>query len=170
MRSLISPNWMRSLKLLLMGTAFSLSIFGTTISEVWANSTKQLILQQIQTLQKSDQRWIEINLTTQRLIAWEGGKPVHAVIISSGKQSTPTQIGVFKIQSKHRFARMQGKNYDISDVPYVMYYEGGYAIHGAFWLRKFGIPISHGCINVAPDHAKWLFQWASLGTPVIINN
>jgi lipoprotein-anchoring transpeptidase ErfK/SrfK len=170
MKTLISPNWMRLSKLFLMGAVFSLSIYGTSLSQVWAHSTQQSIQQQMQLLQQSEQRWIQINLTTQRLTAWEGNKPVYAIIISSGKKSTPTQTGVFKIQSKHAIARMQGDGYDISNVPYVMYYEGGYAIHGAFWVRKFGTPISHGCINVAPDHAKWLFQWASQGTPVIVHN
>jgi len=167
MKSLISPNWMRSLKLFLT-TILTMIIVSGVSCEVWAEPKNQRIVETIKTLQQSDQRWIQINLTKQRLIAWEGGKPVYAVMISSGKKSTPTQTGVFEIQSKHRFTHMQGEDYDVPQVPYAMYYEGGYAIHGAYWHRKFGTPVSHGCINVAPDHAKWLFQWASLGTPVIV--
>ena len=157
-----------SLKLFFTGAALSLIIVNAPLREVWANSKAQMIQQQIQTLQQSDQHWIQINLTTQRLIAWEGGKPVYAIVISSGKKSTPTLTGIFNIQSKQRFSRMQGEDYDVPNVPYAMYYQGNYAIHGAYWHRKFGTPISHGCVNIAPDHAKWLFQWASLGTPVII--
>ncbi|MBR8837178.1 MAG: L,D-transpeptidase [Stigonema ocellatum SAG 48.90 = DSM 106950] len=169
MKSLISRKWVRPLKLLLTGAVLSLIIVNAAVSEVWANSTSQMIQQQMQALQQSNQRWIQINLTTQRLTAWEGGTPVYAVMISSGKKSTPTLTGVFNIQSKHKVARMQGEDYDISNVPYAMYYQGNYAIHGAYWHRKFGTQITHGCVNVAPDHAKWLFQWASLGTPVIVH-
>jgi lipoprotein-anchoring transpeptidase ErfK/SrfK len=49
-----------------------------------------------------------------------------------------------------------------------MYYEGNYGIHGAFWHRRFGTPVSHGCVNVAVNHARWLFDWASVGTAVVI--
>ena len=136
--------------------------------EVLAEPKNQRIVETIKTLQQSDQRWIQIDLTTQRLTAWEGGKSVYAIVISSGKKSTPTLTGIFNIQSKQKSSRMKGEDYDVPDVPYTMYYQGNYAIHGAYWHRKFGTPISHGCVNIAPDHAKWLFQWASLGTPVII--
>ncbi|GAB4334377.1 MAG: hypothetical protein OHK0047_23180 [Leptolyngbyaceae cyanobacterium] len=120
-------------------------------------------------LKQSGRRWIEINLTSQRLIAWEGGVPVYAVIISTGKSSTPTPTGVFAIQTRHRSTRMQGADYDVPDVPYTMYYYGGYAIHGAYWHNRFGTPVSHGCINVAVDHARWLFYWAAVGTPVVVH-
>ncbi len=120
-------------------------------------------------LKQSGRRWIEINLANQRLIAWEGGVPVYAVIISTGKESTPTPTGVFAIQTRHRSTRMQGADYDVPDVPYTMYYYGGYAIHGAYWHNRFGTPVSHGCINVAVDHARWLFYWAAVGTPVVVH-
>ncbi|WP_347272776.1 L,D-transpeptidase [Leptolyngbya sp. FACHB-17] len=120
------------------------------------------------TYKNTNQRWVEIRLSTQRLIAWEGKKQVHAVIVSTGKASTPTPQGVFRIQSKYRVARMQGDDYDIPDVPYTMYYSGGYGIHGAYWHNRFGTPVSHGCVNVAVDHAQWLFNWAKVGTPVVV--
>lgn len=167
MKSLISPNWVRPLKLFLI-VLLTLSTLSVSNVMVLAEPKNQKIVETIKTLQQSDQRWIQINLTTQRLTAWEGGTPVYAFVISSGKKSTPTLTGVFNIQSKHRFSRMQGEDYDVPNVPYAMYYQGNYAIHGAYWHRKFGTPISHGCVNIAPDHAKWLFQWVSLGTPVII--
>lgn len=167
MKSLISPNWIRPLKLFLIAL-LTLSMVSGISYEVLAEPKNQRIVETIKTLQQSDQRWIQINLTTQRLTAWEGGNPVYAIVISSGKKSTPTLTGIFNIQSKQKSSRMKGEDYDVPDVPYTMYYQGNYAIHGAYWHRKFGTPISHGCVNIAPDHAKWLFQWASLGTPVII--
>lgn len=122
----------------------------------------------IRRLEQSKQRWIEIKLSSQRLIAWEGKTPVYAILISTGKASTPTQPGVFTIQTRDRYARMRGDDYDIGDVPYTMYYSGSYAIHGAYWHRRFGTPVSHGCVNLAVDHARWLFNWARIGTSVVV--
>nr|WP_283761534.1 L,D-transpeptidase [Roseofilum halophilum] len=82
--------------------------------------------------------------------------------------SDETPRGSFAIQSKHEVARMRGDGYDLPDVPYTMYYSGHYAIHGAYWHHQFGTPVSHGCVNVAVDHAQWLFNWTELGTPVIV--
>ncbi|MFN6530568.1 L,D-transpeptidase [Nostoc sp. ChiSLP03a] len=169
MKKLINPDWVRRLQILFTGTALSVSVFTTTgTSEVWANSKNQVIAQRIQTLQKSDKRWIQIDLSKQRLIAWEGDRVVYGSAISSGKKSTPTLIGTFNIQSKFKTTRMRGSGYDVPNVPHAMFYQGNYGIHGAYWHKRFGTPVSHGCVNLAPKHAKWLFEWASVGTPVVI--
>jgi lipoprotein-anchoring transpeptidase ErfK/SrfK len=167
-KNLIYPPWIRSLQILFVDVALSLSVTNAGASKVWAGAKNQTIAQTIQTLQKSNQRWIEIKLSQQRLIAWDGKTPVYAIVISTGKKSTPTRTGTFKIQSKIKSIRMQGRNYDVPNVPYAMFYQGSYGIHGAYWHKKFGTPVSHGCVNVAPKHAKWLFNWASVGTPVVI--
>jgi lipoprotein-anchoring transpeptidase ErfK/SrfK len=93
---------------------------------------------------------------------------VYGSAISSGKKSTPTLIGTFNIQSKFKTTRMRGSGYDVPNVPHAMFYQGNYGIHGAYWHKRFGTPVSHGCVNLAPKHAKWLFEWASVGTPVVI--
>jgi lipoprotein-anchoring transpeptidase ErfK/SrfK len=138
------------------------------LSESVLMARSSAIVTKISVLKKSNQRWIEIDLSSQRLTAWQGKTPDYAVIISTGKDATPTLTGVFAIQTKLRTARMQGDDYDIPDVPYTMFYSGGYAIHGAYWHRSFGTPVSHGCVNVAVDHAQRLFDWAEVGTPVIV--
>lgn len=143
--------------------------WGTTPRAAVALDPAPKITQEMVALKTSEKRWIEINLSTQRLIAWEGKKPVYAVMISTGKEATPTLRGVFSIYSQRRLDRMRGADYDVPDVPYAMYYDRGYAIHGAYWHNRFGTPVSHGCINVAVDHAQWLFNWASVGTPVVIH-
>lgn len=130
---------------------------------------KAVIPKEAVALKKTNKRWIQISLSKQRLFAWEGDKQVRAVIISTGKKSTPTKTGTYAIQSKHRLSRMKGPDYDVPDVPYTMYYDGGYAIHGAYWHRRFGTRVSHGCTNVAVDHAKWLYNWAGVGTPIVIH-
>lgn len=139
-------------------------------AQVSPESPPSPILEKIAELKASDHSWIEIILSTQRLIAWEGGKPVYAVIVSTGKGETPTLPGIFAIQSKRRLDRMRGEDYDVPDVPHAMYYDRGYAIHGTYWHDRFGTPMSHGCINVAVDHAAWLFEWAPVGTPVVIHD
>lgn len=123
----------------------------------------------IGTLKRSQQRWIEIDLSEQRLIGWEGSTEAFAVTVSTGKPSTPTPTGVFAIQSKHASTRMRGEDYNVPYVPYTMYFSGGYAIHGAYWHNRFGTPISHGCVNVSVDRAQTIFDWASVGTPVVVH-
>jgi lipoprotein-anchoring transpeptidase ErfK/SrfK len=168
MKSLISSNWLRTLKVFIAGAALTLTFLNAEAAQVWAKPKRQIIAEQIQTLQQSNQRWIQINLSKQRLTAWEGATPMYAIAISTGKKSTPTRTGTFKIQSKYRKIRMRGDNYDVPNVPYAMFYDGSYGIHGADWHRNFGTPVSHGCINVAVNHAKWLFNWATVGTSVVI--
>jgi len=118
---------------------------------------------------KAKPRWIEVDLSSQRLTAWEGKKRVYSVIISSGKRSTPTRTGTFRIQSKHRVTRMRGRDYNVPNVPYAMYYSGGYALHGAYWHNKFGRRVSHGCVNLPVSSARRLFKWASVGTKVVVH-
>jgi lipoprotein-anchoring transpeptidase ErfK/SrfK len=153
---------------MLLSLCLSLSI---TVGEaiVVPVEAQTWIAQRMTELQYTNTRWIEINVSTQRLIAWEGRTPVYAIIVSTGTDDHPTLVGSFAVQSKHRTARMQGDDYDVPDVPFVMYYDGNYGIHGAYWHRSFGTPVSHGCVNVAVDHAEWLFNWATIGTPVIVH-
>ena len=120
-------------------------------------------------LKKTSRRWIEVNLRTQRLIAWEGKTWVDAKVISSGKAATPTLTGVFEIQDKYRTTVMRGADYEVPDVPHAMFYDRGYAIHGAYWHNNFGTPMSHGCVNMSENAAAWLFGWARVGTPVVIH-
>jgi lipoprotein-anchoring transpeptidase ErfK/SrfK len=137
-----------------------------TAAPVQLSPTQQAIAR----LKRSDDRWIEVNLTTQRVIAWEGKRWERAMIVSTGKAATPTVTGVFEIYDRYRETRMQGADYDIPDVPYVMYFSGGYGFHGAYWHKRFGTPVSHGCVNLAVDQAKWLYGFATIGTAVVVHD
>ncbi len=119
--------------------------------------------------QESKNRWIEIDLSEQRLYAWEGKTLIYSFQISGGKASTPTPKGNFLIGAKYRYNRMRGSDYDIPNVPYAMYFYKGYAIHGAFWHNKFGTPVSHGCVNLRVNSAGKLYNWSSLGTLVVVH-
>jgi len=167
-RNILSTLWQRS-GIFLLSTAIGLSASALVVPPAVADEYHNTIARTILNLQQSKDRWIEIDLTNQRLVAWSGSEAVYDVIISTGKDATPTPTGTFAIQSKHEIARMQGPGYDVPDVPFTMYYYGGYAIHGAYWHNNFGTPVSHGCTNVAVNHAEWLFNWADLGTPVVVH-
>jgi lipoprotein-anchoring transpeptidase ErfK/SrfK len=166
--NIISTNLRRYSKTLLTSTFATLIAFNGFLVPAVKTEAAESVAQTISSLQRQQVRWIQIDLKRQRLFAWEGKTQVHAVIISTGKDATPTLSGVFKIQSKHEKARMRGDDYDIPDVPYVMFYDGNYAIHGVYWHRNFGTPVSHGCVNLAVDQARWFFDWASVGTPVVV--
>lgn len=123
------------------------------------------------------EKWIDVDLTRQALVAFEGDRPVFATLISSGRRNTqdkehdfPTPTGIFRIREKHVTATMDGDvasdgPYSIEDVPWVMYFQGSYALHGAFWHDAFGYPRSHGCVNLAPEDARTLFGWADPPLP-----
>jgi lipoprotein-anchoring transpeptidase ErfK/SrfK len=113
-------------------------------------------------------RWIEIDLSDQRLSAWNGRTRVRAFMVSTGKRRTPTPVGTYAVQSKIRRSRMRGEDYNVPNVPYAMYFSGGYAIHGAYWHNRFGTPVSHGCVNMRVSSAGWLYNWAGIGTPVVV--
>jgi lipoprotein-anchoring transpeptidase ErfK/SrfK len=130
---------------------------------------QQAIARSIETLKQSEQPWIEIDLSDQYLYAWEGNQQTFATIVSTGKTTTPTYPGTYTIQRKLSQDRMKGSDYDLPDVPYVIYFDRGYAIHGAYWHSNFGTPVSHGCVNLPVDRAQWLFDWTTVGMPIVIH-
>lgn len=125
--------------------------------------------QKIENLKSSNRNWIEIDLSEQHLFAWQGRNQNFSAIISTGKAATPTHPGIYSIQRKYSIDRMRGADYDIPDVPNVLYFDRGYALHGAYWHNNFGTPVSHGCVNLPVSNARWLFDWSEIGTPVIIH-
>jgi lipoprotein-anchoring transpeptidase ErfK/SrfK len=120
-----------------------------------------------------NERWIDVNLTTQTLTAYEGNQAVRSTLISSGLPRTPTVTGQFRIYLRYRAQDMNGYrlgfNYYLRDVPYVQYFYGNYGLHGTYWHSNFGQPMSHGCVNLPTPEAEWLFNWASIGTLVWVH-
>jgi lipoprotein-anchoring transpeptidase ErfK/SrfK len=119
-------------------------------------------------------RWIDVNIATQTLRAYEGDGVVFQTLISGGVTAHPTVKGTFHIFQKLVADDMRGGSgasaYYLPNVPYVMYFaEGGYALHGTYWHHNFGHPMSHGCVNMATPDVKWLYNWAPLGTTVVVH-
>jgi lipoprotein-anchoring transpeptidase ErfK/SrfK len=117
---------------------------------------------------KNGERWLDVNISKQTLVAYEGTRAVYATLISTGEagledpaHSKATKRGIFRIHTKHVSTTMDsdavGEEFELRDVPYVQYFEEGYALHGAYWHDRFGTPKSHGCINLAPEDARRLF-------------
>lgn len=117
----------------------------------------------------AEQKWIEIDLSEQKLYAWEGEKKFLETLISSGTWNrTPT--GDFQIWGKFKYTKMSGGSkedgsyYYLPNVPYTMYFYKGFGVHGTYWHNNFGTPMSHGCINLPTLAAEKLFYWS---TPVL---
>ncbi|RME83023.1 MAG: LysM peptidoglycan-binding domain-containing protein [Caldilineae bacterium] len=114
-------------------------------------------------------KWIEVDLSRQRLIAHEGNRIVLNTLVSTGIRRYPTPIGTFRIRTKVRRQTMSGPGYRLPNVQWVQYFVGAYALHGTYWHHNFGRPMSHGCINLTNRDAKFLYQWATRGTRVVIH-
>lgn len=120
-----------------------------------------------------NERWIDVDLTNQTLVAYQGLLPVFDSQISSGLPKYPTVTGQFRIwlrfQAQDMNGRRLGYDYYLKDVPFVQYFYQDYALHGTFWHNNFGRPMSHGCVNLPTPAAEWLFDWAEYGTLVNIH-
>ena len=125
-----------------------------------------------QVLGETSNKHIEVDLTNQRLYAYENGQQVFNFPISSGLYDW-TPRGTFYTWIKLKYTKMSGGNqalgtyYYLPNVPYVMYFGNneipnwrGFGIHGAYWHNDFGRPKSHGCINLRPEDAEQLFYWS----------
>lgn len=113
-------------------------------------------------------RWIDVDVDQQVLVAYEGNAPRFATLISTGKDSkaSETPLGVFALWAKLDYTDMDDidrtdvpQNYSIQDVPWVQFFKGSYGFHAAFWHNDFGRRRSHGCINLSPADARYLFTF-----------
>ncbi len=125
---------------------------------------------------EGDRTWIEVSILDQTLVAYVGDKAVYTTLVSTGigglgdpEETHATVRGTFLIHTKHVSATMNsdevGDEFDLRDVPYVQYFQDGYAFHAAYWHDSFGQPRSHGCINLSPADARWLFHWTEPAVP-----
>jgi lipoprotein-anchoring transpeptidase ErfK/SrfK len=122
------------------------------------------------------ERWIDVDLDQQILVAYEGARPVYVTLVSTGRRTGEelerfeTPAGSFRIRGKHVATTMDGDTasdgpYSIEDVPWAQYFYESYALHGAFWHNNFGWRMSHGCVNLSPPDARWLFFWTDPQVP-----
>lgn len=114
-------------------------------------------------------RWIDVDLSQQRVYAYEGDTVVNSFVVSTGTWQTPTVTGQYKVWIKLRSTTMAGPGYYLPNVPWVMYFYKGYGFHGTYWHNNFGTPMSHGCVNLTIPDAEWLYDFASVGTVVNVH-
>jgi hypothetical protein len=120
--------------------------------------------------------WMHVSILRQSLVAYEGEKPVYATLVSTGidglgdpAETKSTIRGQFLVHTKHVTITMDSEEesdpFDLRDVPYVQYFNEGFALHAAYWHDAFGQPYSHGCVNLSPLDAQWLFHWTDPPVP-----
>jgi hypothetical protein len=109
------------------------------------------------------QRLIDVDLDQQTLTVWLEDQPTFATLIASGKPGYSTPLGLYRIITKRAYGKMaslptEPDPYWVDAVPWTMYFDGRFALHGAFWHDRFGYRVSHGCINLSPIDAKIVFD------------
>ncbi|NDJ75901.1 MAG: LysM peptidoglycan-binding domain-containing protein [Chloroflexi bacterium] len=109
---------------------------------------------------------IVVDLSDQRVYAYENGQLLRSVSVSTGLDVYPTVQGDFNVYLKYDSQTMSGPGYYLPGVPYVMYFYQGYSLHGTYWHSNFGTQMSHGCVNMYTPDAQWFYNWAPIGTPV----
>lgn len=114
--------------------------------------------------------WVEVDLYEQTFAAYEGDRMVYAGLVSSGLNQWPTREGIFQVWSRYLQNKMSGAEgeidyYYIEDVPYIMYFDrlNEIALHGAYWHDRYGYKHSHGCVNMPPLDAEWVYYWSADG-------
>ena len=122
-----------------------------------------------------NEKWIEVDLISQSLIAWNDGVEDRRLTISSGKPGFRTPVGTFsiskKVPARRTVATVNGEHWDIPGVPWILVFRsGGYYVHGVYWHSDFGSPVSHGCVTLAVPDAEWIYDWTPLGAPVWIHS
>jgi lipoprotein-anchoring transpeptidase ErfK/SrfK len=121
-------------------------------------------------------KWIHVSILQQSLVMYEGETPIYATLVSTGidglgdpAETHSTVRGQFLIHTKHVSVTMdsdaEGDEFDLRDVPYVQYFQDGFALHAAFWHDSFGQPYSHGCVNLSPLDARALFHMTDPPAP-----
>lgn len=125
---------------------------------------------------KKGTKWIDVSILNQTLVLWEGDRPVYATMVSTGKdglgdpaKTHSTPLGTFRVYQKHVTTTMDSSvadhEFELRDVPWVQYFKGGYALHAAYWHDDFGRSRSHGCVNLSPIDARYVFFWTTPSVP-----
>ena len=135
------------------------------LNEVHVIEPPEGVLGDARLRERGNDQWIDVDLGEQVLVAYRGDAPVYATLISSGRGS-PTPRGDYPIWAKVTTLTMDNQGYEdnaymVQHVPWVLLFQGHNALHGAYWHDQFGKRKSHGCVNLAPHDARWVFEWVA---------
>jgi lipoprotein-anchoring transpeptidase ErfK/SrfK len=116
-------------------------------------------------------RWIHVSLSAPTIVtAYENGHAIYSALAIRGTSGWETPIGTYVLQRRVANERMRGPGYDVSNVLYTQYFTGvGHSIHYNYWSSNFGYAGSHGCLGMNYDDSFWFWNWATVGTPIVIN-
>jgi lipoprotein-anchoring transpeptidase ErfK/SrfK len=135
----------------------------------WPNTTAQTTLAGPVSNPPTQGHWVDVNLSRQKVTAYIGSTPIKTVWTSTGTRIHPTVAGTFRVWIKLRSTRMSGGSrargdyYSLPNVPWVMYFYRGYGLHGTYWHRNFGHPMSHGCVNLTIADSAWFYNFGFVG-------
>ena len=152
--------------------AYSGSFEATTVKAEWKDRTIANGAEKLPYQAAPGEKWVDLNLSNKTVTAYEGATVVHGpVSIVDGGAATPTVTGTYKVYLQYESQTMRGENADgspyvVEDVPWVSYFYGGYAFHGAGWRSSFGYSGSHGCVNMPVSEAQWIYNWVDTNTVV----
>jgi len=141
-----------------------------TAATVTENETKFSVPAPRFTNGKTDvKKAIEVSLKEQRLYAFEDGMLVNTYLVSTGTKKYPTVPGDYSILRKVPIKEYIGPGYDLKNTHWNSQFSArGDFFHEAWWHKKFGVEMSHGCVNMRLNDAKFIYDWAPVGTPVKI--
>lgn len=114
-----------------------------------------------------DDRWIDVDLDEQTLVAYRGATPEFATLVSSGRVAGTTPLGTYRVRAMAATTRMAAEptepgQYDVGEVPWAIRFRKGLFLHAAYWHDGFGQKRSHGCVNLSPRDARFLYEWVAL--------
>ena len=116
-------------------------------------------------------RWIDVSLRAPTIVtAYEDGKPVFSALAITGIGGWETPVGTFVLQRRVANERMRGPGWDVSNVLFTQYFtNAGHAIHYNYWNSNWGYAGSRGCLGMNYEDSLWVWNWATIGTPIVIH-
>lgn len=140
------------------------------LAEVHVSPPPEGVVNDLRVMASGNDQWIDVDTGEQVLVAYRGTEPVYATMVSSGLGS-PTPLGNYPVWAKVASMDMANQGYEdrpymVQGVPWVLLFQGHNALHAAYWHDRFGRRKSHGCVNLAPRDARWVFEWVAPTLPL----
>jgi LysM repeat protein len=109
--------------------------------------------------------WVDVDLFEQTMAVYSGDQMIYATLIASGLAGWDTPTGLTQVWHRVELGKMSGSEgradyYFLEDVPWALYFNQAVSFHAAYWHNDFGYHHSHGCVNLSPLDARWLWEWA----------
>lgn len=162
-------------KAMVAGKAYTGSFEYATVEAVWKERRIAAGAEHLAYPAAEGEKWIDVDLGAHTMSAYVGAERVYGPVkMVDGSDELPTVLGTFEVYLKRPLMTMRGNNadgttYETPDVPWTSFFHRGYALHGAPWRSSFGYSASHGCVNLPVGVAKWVYDFAPIGTPVTVH-